>query len=194
MTSHRRDRRHDRSRGITFIDLCIYLAIISIVTSLVVPPFERLLQRSKATSSINWILGAVNLTRLSAMHHHAYVTLCPTRDQERCGGDWNSQLIVFVDSNRNRVIDGKDFIVSKLSFPQQAASLKWRSFRNRQYLQMTPEGYTNYQNGNFTYCPEDGDKRYARQLVINMQGRVRMARDRDGDGIVEDTRGRPVSC
>ena len=59
---------------------------------------------------------------------------------------------------------------------------------------MTGEGFTNYQNGNFTYCPPDGDLRFARQLVINVQGRVRMGHDTDGDGIVEDRRGKDVRC
>jgi len=31
-------------------------------------------------------------------------------------------------------------------------------------------------------------------IILNAQGRVRVARDVDGDGIVEDAAGRPVSC
>ena len=57
-----------------------------------------------------------------------------------------------------------------------------------------PSGLTDWQNGNFLYCPQGGDPRFARQIVINAQARVRHARDSDGDGIVEDARGRPVTC
>ena len=70
----------------------------------------------------------------------------------------------------------------------------WRSFRNRSYLMIRPSGLTDWQNGNFLYCPESGDPRLARQIVINAQARVRHARDSDGDGIVEDARGRAVVC
>ena len=73
-------------------------------------------------------------------------------------------------------------------------TIRWRAFRNRQYLQMTSAGYTNYQNGNFTYCPPNGDVYQARQLIINMQGRVRKPADIDNDGIIEDARGRDIRC
>lgn len=181
-------------RGYTLIELCVSLAILSVLVAFAVPPFESLMARSKATASINWILGAVRMTRLSAINHQALVTLCPTSDKTGCGGNWNDTLMIFVDHNADLELNDSDFMVKTLTFPDQDASLKWRSFRNAQYLQMTPEGYTNYQNGNFTYCPADSNRRFARRLVINMQGRARLARDRDGDGIVEDTRNRPVAC
>ncbi len=74
------------------------------------------------------------------------------------------------------------------------STLKWRAFRNRQYLQMTPSGFTNYQNGNFVYCSQDQDLRFARQIVLNMQGRVKKSYDRNNDGLVEDRYGRHLRC
>ena len=59
---------------------------------------------------------------------------------------------------------------------------------------MTGNGYTHFQNGNFVYCPADGDLRYARQLVINVQGRARTSQDVDHDGFVEDRLGRHLTC
>jgi type IV fimbrial biogenesis protein FimT len=57
-----------------------------------------------------------------------------------------------------------------------------------------PRGYTAWQNGNFLYCAAGGAATEARMVIVNPQGRLRIARDRNGDGIVEDAAGRPVSC
>ena len=182
------------SRGFTLIELCASIAILTILTTLAAPAFDRFVTSTRASGAINWMLSAVQMTRLAAVNHQSMVTLCPTTNKTACGGSWNDTLMIFVDHNADRSLNGQDFMVDLLTFPFEDSSIKWRSFRNRQYLQITAHGYTNYQSGNFTWCPSSMDASFARRLVINMQGRTRMARDRDGDGIVDDTQGRPVSC
>ena len=59
---------------------------------------------------------------------------------------------------------------------------------------MTPMGFTRDQNGNFTWCPGNGDVRLARQLIVNAAGRLREALDSDGDGVREGANGRPIGC
>jgi len=59
---------------------------------------------------------------------------------------------------------------------------------------MTPRGTTNYQNGNFTWCPANGDPLMIRQVVVSLTGRTRFAKDSDGDGVVENSQGKEVEC
>jgi type IV fimbrial biogenesis protein FimT len=103
-------------------------------------------------------------------------------------------VILFTDHNSDARLNGKDFLVERIRKADFNGTLKWRAFRNRQYLQMTPFGYTNYQNGNFVYCPSDGDLHFARQIVINVQGRARVLHSRNDDGIMTDRRGKPLKC
>ena len=70
----------------------------------------------------------------------------------------------------------------------------WRSFRNRSYLSFTSTGLTAWQNGSFRYCPLSGDPSLIREVILNPAGRLRRATDHDGDGVVEDATGAPVSC
>lgn len=59
---------------------------------------------------------------------------------------------------------------------------------------MTPRGTTNYQNGNFSFCPSNKNPALARQIIVSATGRTRYARDLDGDGIVENSKGQPLHC
>jgi type IV fimbrial biogenesis protein FimT len=72
--------------------------------------------------------------------------------------------------------------------------LIWRSFRRRNFLQFRPEGYTNWQNGSFLYCPSNGDARYGKALIVNIQGRTAPSVDSDGDGVDEQANGDPLTC
>ena len=180
--------------GITVIELLIGVAVMSIVLGLAIPPFQSLAQRSLATASINWLVGSIAFTRHAAMINRTMVTLCPSIDGTKCGGYWHQGSISFTDHNSDRVINGRDHLLNRFLSPVSGGSIKFRAFRNKQYLQMTPEGMTNYQNGNFVYCSADRDPRFSRQLIINVQGRTRLAHDRDGDGVVEDRSGKPLRC
>lgn len=182
------------ARGFTLIELIVSIAVLTILISLAAPAFDRFVTSSRASGAINWLNGLVQMTRLAAVSHQAMVTLCPTSSKTGCGGNWNGTLMMFVDHNADRSLNGNDFMVDLLTFPYADSSIKWRSFGNQQHLQITPQGYTNFQGGNFTWCPASLDASYARQLIISMQGRTRMARDRNGDGLVEDSQGSPVRC
>ena len=116
--------------------------------------------------------------------------------QERCGrrNTWHNGALVFLDRNANGRFDGSDVLLRRIPRLGEGERFYWRSFRNRSYLMIRPSGLTDWQNGNLLYCPASGDPRFARQIVINAQARVRHARDSDGDGIVEDAQGRAVDC
>jgi type IV fimbrial biogenesis protein FimT len=91
-------------------------------------------------------------------------------------------------------LGGTDDVLRGIPALPAGSTVFWRSFRNRPYLVFQPTGLTDWQNGHFLFCPASGNARDARQVVLNPQGRLRQMTDRDGDGIVEDTSGRPVRC
>ncbi len=182
-------------RGITLIELLVTLAVAAVLLHAALPAFADLLASQRAAAASNAVVGAVQLARSSAITHRTAVTFCP-RSGNACGGraHWRDGGLVFLDHNRNAELDAGEPLLGTLAALEAGATLAWRSFRNRSYLRFEPRGYTDWQNGHFQYCPASSDARHARQVIINAQGRTRSARDRDGDGIREDARGRPLRC
>ncbi|MFP6809277.1 MAG: GspH/FimT family pseudopilin [Pseudomonadales bacterium] len=183
-----------KTSGFTLIEALISLTIVTILMGSAIPSITTVLERSRGTTNINWIISAVNFTRHAAVVHRTTMTLCAPKENADCGGDWHAGLIVFSDSNSNGKIDGEDRIVAKIQTADGNGTIKWRAFRNRPYLQMTQLGYTNFQNGNFIYCPADGNQKFARQIVLNVQGRTRLVHTKNKKGYPIDRYGRVLRC
>lgn len=180
--------------GFSLVEALISLAIASILMGSMIPSMSNILERNRATTNINWIVSAVNFTRHAAVVNRVTMTLCAPKLNDQCGGNWHGGLIIFSDRNKNARIDNTDNIIARIQPPNGNGSIKWRAFRNRQYLQMTPAGHTNFQNGNFVYCPEDRNQKFARQIVVNIQGRTRLVHTRNEAGLPVDRYGKVLRC
>ncbi len=183
------------NRGLSLIELLTTLAVASILSTVALPSMITLVRDYRATAAINGIIGQVQYTRSTAITARRTVTLCPGLPPN-CGSrdSWHLGSFVFIDYNQNGRRDSADQVLRAFGPSAKEGEIVWRSFRNRKSLSINGTGLTNWQNGSFRYCPENRDSRLARQAILNAQGRVRHARDQDGDGIREDAQGRPISC
>ena len=173
----------------------VTLAVAGVLMGIAVPEFTALAAGQRAAARINALAGAVQTARHLAISHNTVVTLCPGQGPV-CADrdDWRQGVLVFVDSDGDRRVDEGEFVGARLPKLDRGETVTWRSFGNRSFLRFRGTGLTDWQPGNFQYCPADRNPRYARQLIVNAQGRVRHAADRDGDGIREDADGRPLQC
>lgn len=184
-------------RGFTLIELLLVLGICTfLLLRFAQPAWKELQQRKQVELMMLELQHFIAMARSSAVSHNSMVTLCRSDDGTRCRGRWNDGSILFTDANADHILNEDDRLLFRLPALPEAVNgnLSFNAFRNRQYLQLTPQGSTNFQNGNFTWCPADGNLRLARQLIVSVSGRTRMARDRDGDGIVENSQGQPLDC
>ena len=184
----------ERQTGLTLSELLTALVVAALLAGAAVPAMSALTTRVQADAALQQMSRAIQFTRYQAITHRTVATLCPGRETV-CGrrDSWHEGAMVFLDTNANGTRDGGEDILQRLP-PLEGLRVRWRSFRNRKSLSMRPDGTTNWQPGNMVVCPINRDATHARQLVVNAQGRVRVSRDGDGDGIVEDARGRPVAC
>ena len=182
-------------RGHSLTELMVALAAAGLLLGIAVPEFRDLIAAQRATARINAVAGAIQTARHLAIAHNAVTVMCPGQGPACAGRDqWHLGTLIFADRDGDRRVDEGEFAAARLPKMDAGESLVWRSFRNRTFLRFRGAGLTDWQNGHFQYCPANGDPRLARQLILNAQGRVRQARDRDGDGIREDARGRPLRC
>jgi len=170
------------------------MAIVAIMIRIALPGLDDLLARQRSDTAARQLHRVLVMARSAAITHGEMVTLCPSTDARQCGGTWSQGMILFLDGDADRQANEPGQILSYVDMGGSEARISWRAFPNRQYLQFLPVGSTNNQNGNFTLCPRSGDPTNVRQLIVSRTGRVRHARDTDGDGFVENSRGKPASC
>ena len=181
------------SMGVTLIELMIVLGMISITMMMASPYLRMFALNNRITSQINTLTRAITMARESAINFNKVVTLCRSDNLRSCSGKWHDGMIVFIDHNKDHIYNGDDFYITKFEKFPNGDRIFWRAFQNRQFLQMSPLGYTRCQNGTFTYCPKEGLK-YARGIILNAAGRVRFTADEDDDGIDEGANGKPLRC
>jgi type IV fimbrial biogenesis protein FimT len=182
------------TRGASLVEMLAALAVAAVLGSLVVPPLLAIVERGRGAADVNAIVGSIQLARMHAVTAAASTTLCPSANGSDCGTDWRSGHVVFVDTDADGQRDAGERIVHVAGPIAAGASLRFRAFRARPWLQFTPRGFTRAQNGTFLYCPASGSRERARAVVVNAIGRVRIAGDRDGDGIVELPGGDQPDC
>jgi type IV fimbrial biogenesis protein FimT len=185
-----------RPLGLTLVELLVSLAIAATLLGLALPAMNSYFARQQATAALNHLIGAVQFARAAAITMRNTVTICPMATAGACGprDTWHNGAMVFVDNDRDGRRGAGEVVLRVLPALPEGSRVYWRSFRNRSYLSFTATGLTQWQNGSLRYCPPGDDPTLVREIIINPQGRVRRAPDRNGDGIVEDANGQPVSC
>lgn len=170
------------------------LAIIAITTGLAAPAFNTLLKEHRSEQVIRQLYGLIQKSRHHAITNNTNIILCKSRDFVSCGGSWSDGIIVFADTDGNRSVNGRETLLQAAEKPFDQGTLFWRSFGNKSHLEFLPTGITNYQNGTFTYCIDRSDLKQARGISITVTGRPQIAIDRNGDGVRENSGGKPLRC
>lgn len=183
-----------RLYGLTLLELLICLLLLATLGTLSLPNIKDIVAQKQSDQVMRTLVDALTLARTVAISSGTLVTLCKSTDGLQCGGNWHDGVLLFSDRNGDREINQDDSVRRYFTFPDNGGNLRWRAFQNRQYLQITNQGFTRFQNGNFLYCPANKKPELARQLIINRSGRGRFALDSDGDGIREDSQGKPLVC
>ena len=178
-------------RGFTFIELLIVMIVITIVSLFASNFLQQAVIRSYFRATTLSLEHIIHQSRNQAISLTAQVIICPSNDDRNCHNNWNGSLISFIDLNANNRRDARELISFRHYNPDTLASDISYTRRVR-FLRFDATGRIN-SNGSFHICPT-GNNNQAQVLVINRQGRVRITRDTDNDGIVEDANGRNVSC
>ncbi len=178
--------------GTTLPELVTVLTLVGMLVSLAAPNLQSMIERSRSQASAQELVGLLALARNHAVHHHTRVTLCPSDDEQHCGTDWSQPLILFADPDNNRIRDPSETLYRTLDLGAQHRITA--SLAGKPYFQYQSTGLPGSPKGNLVLCPHHGDARFAQQVVINFLGRVRLATDRDKDGYLKDSSGKPLSC
>jgi type IV fimbrial biogenesis protein FimT len=186
-----------KQKGITYFETIIGISIISALTSLALPSFDSLITSQRSALLADNFFHHLNFARNAAITKNVPITVCSSNSKGNCkrNKDWsNSDIIIFTDHNGNGVLDNKDATIKNLNLGLAKNSFIWRSFGNKYYLQWQPTGMTNYQNGNFTYCPANKNAKHGKKIILNAAGRIYFGGDNNKDGIQEGANGKNLIC
>jgi type IV fimbrial biogenesis protein FimT len=180
------------SEGLTLVELLVIIALLVIFAASAIPSLEGLVQSNQRTAAMSDLLRFLASSRRYAVMTGNIVTVCPVKDDGKCGQDWNTPVFMFEDPENERVIK-EDTKVGTVLNPPKYGRLTVRSL-SKSYFQFRPNGFIYSDLGNITWCADSGSSAQASQLIISRSGRIRIAKDTNGDGIVEDAKGQPVKC
>ena len=178
--------------GLTLIELMMVLSIVAVLVGLGVPAARGMMNTGESTATMLKLQGMIQLARSQAIKNKHEVTFCGTTDGSRCNRAWYGKTLVFADLNRNRNLDNNEPLYADEGI-EIKGHLRWRASAGRHYLRFTAEGWVK-EFGTLTYCPGNNRAQHAKALIISFTGRARASRDTDGDGIREDSSGRPITC
>lgn len=178
--------------GFTLMELAVVLVIVAIIATFAVPVTTGFIDSSGRRSATANLIALLNLARNTAIAEHTSVTICSINSDRECADDWHLPIVAFRDPERSKTIDDTAQIVRSMQSLETGRLIVRSGIHN--HFSFTASGWSKGTLGNFVWCPESNDSRYAAQVRINMGGRPRTAKDFDGDGVVESASGDPIDC
>lgn len=167
--------RPSHVQGVSLLELLCTMAVMTVLLSIAVPAISTFKQKQQIRSMQTDLLKMTHLARYLAMTRQTKVTLCPLTELGICNQQWTQSLSSFIDGNGNRRLDQGEEIVGTLYVPDQI-TLRWRGMLPANSIHFSTQGVTFVSNGTMSICPQNKSVK-AGAMVINRQGRVRLAGD-----------------
>jgi type IV fimbrial biogenesis protein FimT len=166
--------------GLTLIEMMTALTLLAIMATVAIPSYQYLVTHNKIVTDTNRLLGSLLYARSEAAKRGESVTACPTVDFTASppicggtGGKWSPGWIVFEDAGKDGgFTDGDDTVLRREAAVSGGNTIKAANFDD--YIRYDPDGRSN-SSGNFTFCSEDNEAKYTREVDVAPTGRPRVA-------------------
>src|SRR5581483_10787040 len=109
-------------KGWTLVELMAGLVVSSIVTSMVVPAFKDVVDRSRLAVSANQLLTDLTMARQKGVMSGLPTTFCAGDPARGCTGNWSARTwIVFVDRDRDGRLGANDVVLSRADLASETS-------------------------------------------------------------------------
>ena len=175
--------------GATLLELMIVLSILAILGTIGVPSFVSLITAARIGAQTNQINSLLRFARHTAIDQARLTVVCPAVDFSHCSKDWNAPKIVFIDVNHNAIREPQERLLGSMPASPQ-----------RTHMHSTKTAIKFYQSGitaspaSVRICARSKQAQYARLLTVSLQGKVKLSRDANKDGVHENSAGKALSC
>ena len=167
-----------RVKGLTLIELVITLGLAAILSVIAVPHMQKFIAKQKVSADLLKLKSTIETARNHAISQKQTIQICGTlpdvkpsqKEAFDCISDW-SQLTVI-----KAIGTTEQEVLHYQLLDENYQLVKWSAFQRKPYLELTPYGFTNHQNGTLYLC----HKRYTnlhRAVIISKTGRVTISKD-----------------
>ncbi|MEH6466220.1 MAG: GspH/FimT family pseudopilin [Porticoccus sp.] len=181
-----------KNEGFTLIELMITIALVAILLALSAPYFRETITSNKISAEANNLMASFNLARSTAARLNQPVTLCKTADGVDCttADNWEQGWITFNDLDMNGAVDsgGVELVIQEYSPLPTGYTLR-STAQFSDLVTFLPQGNARGGSGtldetsSFRICATDAseeeDDDTARQVFINVTGRIRSQKGLD---------------
>lgn len=162
------------AQGLTLLELMTTIAVLAIGLGIGAPALRTLHERAKVWQAIHVTTAALATARIEAVRRNRPVSVCPSRDGQRCRTDlvWDVGSLVFIDSARTGQPRSADDVLQVIDGIGEDISM--RATSGRRLVRFNPNGWSAGSNVTLRLC--NGSGRHLAQIVVNNAGRVRSER------------------
>lgn len=198
-----------KQNGFTLIELLVTLAVFAILVAVGIPQLNHLTNKNRMVSEINNMSGSLAVARSESIRRGRAVTVCSSADGATCNDtatnhQWELGWIVFMDSNRDMVVDTGETLLKIGPALTAGNTLRLLSSDLVNALQFRPDStlrnisasvFDGFDQGTFVLCEITASYTEARAVNVNRLGRTSRAEDStDAGTTVEDVNGTDVTC
>lgn len=196
-------RKITQNSGLTIIELLVTLTVLGTLITIGVPQYQRMIETNRIAGSINSLAGDLKLARSEAAKRKQTITVCASDNGTVCNTpNWDQGWIVFNDTDGNNARNGAEtrFAINAGTGANAGLDFTDIGFTTAGAVRYTPSGALTTTSlagagGTFILCETNAnDARRTRGININTQGRIRSARDTNGNNIREDINGVDLVC
>jgi prepilin-type N-terminal cleavage/methylation domain-containing protein len=159
-------KKNIKTRAFTIIELLLVLLILSIILTIAIPSWHKMMRKNRALAYIDRLQAAIRFTRSAAILLGEPVTFCGSSNHQDCDGLWHEGSIVITSSGK---------MLRSLPKIYPGDSLSWRSSlgKNKKFT-FRPDGMlAEAKRGSFFYTPKN-DPAHTITIVILPTGRTRV--------------------
>jgi len=161
-----------QQRGYTLLEVLCVLSIGLILWLIAMPSYREFIYQIRTQTVVTHFVQLLNFARLSSIKLGKPVSICATQDGKNCHAGWQGSFIVFIDETRSGKLAQPNDLLRSWTLNKGQGRISWQA--SQHYLTMQPNGISPSNAGTFYYCPRDNNLEYARAIVINLAGRVKV--------------------
>jgi type IV fimbrial biogenesis protein FimT len=172
--------RRRLSAGLSLVETLVVVVIAGVLVSIAVPAMTATLDSIRLSSASDTFVSGLYLARSEAISRTGAVVLCKSANGASCSvtGGWEQGWIIFRDANNNGQREESEGIVARESALPAGLKLTG-NLSVAKYVSFTPTGSARlvgggFQAGTLTLCRHSVDGGEARQIVLNVAGRLRV--------------------